>query len=99
MSHDCRATLARVYHDVRADFNQFYYLSQVKIAETKLQCVCERLRRVGDGCATLAITWRLFCDDFCRTKKSSMFKTFANSSRPVCDAIEDFALPCKGFRD
>ena len=25
----------------------------------------------------------------------SMFKTFANSSRPVRDACEDFAIPCE----
>ena len=65
-SHDIRETFARVSHDSRASFNQFY-LSQlslemvlfmshicciVQIAETSLRCVCERLRRVGDGLAT-----------------------------------------------
>ena len=76
-------------HDVRANFNQFYF-SQfsiemvlfmshicriVQIAETSLQCVCERLRRVGYGFATYAMTWRQFCHDFCCTKKYYMFKT------------------------
>ena len=32
----------------------------VQIAETKLRCVCECLRRVGNGLATHAMTWRLF---------------------------------------
>ena len=67
-SHDSRETFARVSHDVRANFDQFY-LSQlslemvlfmshicriVQTAETSLQCVCERLRRVGDGFATVS---------------------------------------------
>ena len=66
VSHDSRETFARVSHDVRANFDQFY-LSQlslemvlfmshicriVQIAETSLRCVCERVRRVGDGFAT-----------------------------------------------
>ena len=59
--------------------------------------VCERLRRVGDGFAIYAMTWRRFCDDFCRTKKYYMFKTLANRSRRVPDACEDFAIPCECF--
>ena len=65
-SHDSRETFVRVYHDVRANFNQFYFSQLsleivlfmsyicriVQIAETSLRCVCERLRRVGDGFAT-----------------------------------------------
>ena len=69
----------------------------VQIAETSLRCVCERLRRVGDGFANYAMTWRGFCDDFCRTKKYCMFKTLANRSRRVRDACEDFAIPCERF--
>ena len=57
-SHDSRETFARVSHDVRANFNQFYFvaiksrngliyvaafLSLVQVAETKLGCVCEGL--------------------------------------------------------
>ena len=76
-SHDSRETFARVSHDVRANFDQFY-LSQlslemvlfmshicriVQIAETSLRCVCEGLRRVGDVFATYAMTWRRFCDN------------------------------------
>ena len=106
-----RETFARVSHDVRANFDQFY-LSQlslemvlfmshicriVQIAETSLRCVCERLRRVGDGFATYAMTWRRFCDNFCRTKKYYMFKTLATRSRRVRDACEDFAIPCERF--
>ena len=110
-SHDSRETFARVSHDIRANFDQFYlsqlslemvlFLSHicriVQIAETSLRCVCERLRRVGDGFATYATTWRRFCDNFCRTKKYYMFKTLATRSRPVRDACEDFAIPCERF--
>ena len=110
-SHNSRETFARVSHDSRANFNQFY-LSQlslkmvlfmsricriVQIAETSLRCVCERLRRVGDGFATYAMTWRGFCDNFCRTKKYYMFKTLATRLRRVRDACEDFALPRERF--
>ena len=111
VSHDSHETFVRVSHDVRANFNQFYFLQLslemvlimshiyliVQIAETSFRCVCERLRRVGDGFATYAMTWRRFCDDFCRTKKYNMFKTLANRSRRVRDACEDFAIPCKCF--
>ena len=65
-SHDSRELFVRVSHDVRANFNQFYFSQLslemvlfmshicriVQIAETSLRCVCERLRRVGDGLAT-----------------------------------------------
>ena len=61
-SHDSRETFARMFHDVCANFDQFCssQLSLemvlcrriVQIAETSLQCVCERLRRVSDGSAT-----------------------------------------------
>ena len=65
-SHDSRETFVRVSHDGRANFNQFYFSQLsleivlfishicrfVQIAETSLRCVCERLRRVGDGFAT-----------------------------------------------
>ena len=54
-------------------------------------------RRVGDGFATYGMSWRRFCDDFCRTKKYYMFKTLANSSRRVRDACKDFAIPCERF--
>ena len=109
-SHDCE-TFARVSHDVRANFNQFYFSQLslemvlfmshicriVLIAETFLRCVCERLRRVGDGFATYAMTWLRFCDDFCRTKKYYMFKTLVKRSLRVHDACEDFAIPCERF--
>ena len=82
-SHDSGETFVRVSHDVRANFNQFNFLQLslemvlfmshicriVQIAETSLRCVCERLHRVGDRFETYAMTWRRFCDDFCRTKK------------------------------
>ena len=65
-SHDSHKTFVRVSHDVRANFNQFnfsqlslemvLFMSHicriVQIAETSLRCVCEHLRRVGDGFAT-----------------------------------------------
>ena len=112
-SHDSRETFVRVSNDSRAIFNQFYFsqlslemvlfmshicrIVQMQIAKTSLRCVCERVRMVGDGFATYAITWRRFCDDFCRTKKNCMFKTLANRSRRVRDACKDFAIPCKRF--
>ena len=62
-----------------------YLCRMVQIAETTLRCVCERLRRIGDGFATHAMTWRLFCDDFCRTKEVlnviHFGEPFATSSR------------------
>ena len=79
----------RASHDVRANFDKFYFSQLslkmvlhvfmshicriVQIAENSLRCVCERLRRVGDGFVTYAMTCRQFCDDFCRTKKYYMF--------------------------
>ena len=54
-------------------------------------------RRVRNGFATCAMTWRRFCDDFCRTKKYYMFKTLANRSRRVRDACEVFAIPWERF--
>ena len=110
-SHDSLETFARVSHDVRANFDQFY-LSQlslemvlfmshicriVQIEETSLRCVFKRLRRVGDGFATYAMTWQWFCDNFSRTKKYYMFKTLATRSRRVHDACEDFVIPCERF--
>ena len=97
--------------DVRANFNQSYFSQLslemvlfmshicriVQIAETSLRCVCECLRRVGDGFKTYAMTWQRFYDDFCHTKKYYMFKTLANSSRRVPDACEDFAIPWERF--
>ena len=97
-SRECltsREIFVQASHDVRANFNQFYFSQLslemvlfishicriVQIAETSLRCVCERLPRVGDGFATYAMTWQRFCDDFCRTKKYYMFKTLVNRSR------------------
>ena len=89
-----RETFVWVSHDVRANFDQFY-LSQlslemvlfmshicriVQIAELSFGCICKRLRRVGDGFATYAMTWLWFCDNFCRTKKYYMFKSLATHS-------------------
>ena len=101
----------RVYHDVRTNFDQFcfsqfslemvLFMSHicriVQIAKSSLRCVCERLPGVGDGFATYAMTWRRFCDDFCRKKKYYMFKTLANRSRRIRDACEHFAIPCERF--
>ena len=76
-SRDSHETFARVSHNVNANFDQIY-LSQlslemvlfmshicriVQIAETSLRCVCERLRRVGDGFATGSRRVRDICDD------------------------------------
>ena len=111
-SHDSRETFAQVSHKVLANFDQFY-LSQfslemvlfmshicriVQIAETSFQCVCERLRRVGNAFVTYAMTWQRFCDYFCRTKIFYMFKTLATLSRRVRDTCEDFAIPCDSLR-
>ena len=65
-SHNSRETFVRVSHDVRANFNQFYFsqlslemvlfMSHIcrimQIAESSLRCVCKRLRSVGDRLAT-----------------------------------------------
>ena len=91
VSHDCRATLARVYHDVRADFNQFYYLSQVQIAETKLRCVCERLRRVGDGFATLGDYFAMILSHekvFHVVNFREQFATSLRCNRGLCVAMQ-----------
>ena len=113
-SHDSRETFVRMSHDVRANLNQFYF-SQislemvlfmshicriVQIAETSLQCNCERLRRVGDGFVTYAMTWRRFGDHFCRTKKYNMFKTLANRSqcmRGLCNTMQTFRDSSRPF--
>ena len=63
----------------------------VQIAETSLRCVCERLRRVGDGFATYAMTWRRFCDNFCRKKSITCLKLW----RPVRD---EFAMHARTLR-
>ena len=114
-SPDSCGTFARVSHDSRGNFDQFY-LSQlslemvlfmshicriVQIAETSLRCVCERLRRVGDGFATYAMTWRRFCDNFCRTKKYYMFKTLTSSRcmRGLCDTMQTFRDSFATVRD
>ena len=110
-SHEIHETFVRVSRDVRPNFNQFYFSQlslelvlfmshicrSVQIEETSLRCVCERLRMVGDGFATYAMTWRWFCDDFCRTKKYYMFKTLVTRRRRIRDACEDFAIPCERF--
>ena len=108
----------RVYYDLRAIFNQLYFSQLslemvlfmshicriVQIAETSLRCVCERLRRVGDGFATYAITWRRFCDDFCRTKKvlhvynfGEPFATSSRCMRGLCDTMRTFRDSSRRF--
>ena len=96
-SHDSRETIVRVSHDVRANFKQFYFSQLslemvlfmshichiVQIAESSLRCVCERLRRVGDGFTTNAMTWRRFCDDFVAQKSTTYLKLW----RTVRDEI------------
>ena len=94
--HDSRETFARVSHDVRVNFDQFYlsqlslemvlFMSHIcrigQIAEASLGCVYERLRMVGDGFTTYAKTWRRFRDNFVFTQKSI---TCLKLWRPVCD--------------
>ena len=105
VSHYSRETFVRVSHDLRGNFNQFYFsqlslemvilMSHIcrimQIAESSLRCVCERLRRVGDGFATHAMTWRQFCDDFCRTKSITCLKLW----RTVRD---EFAMHARTLR-
>ena len=64
----------------------------VQFSETSLRCVCEHLPRVGDGFATYAMTWRRFCDDFYRTKKYDMFKTFTNRSDNNISFIQRYLI-------
>ena len=99
-SRECLTTFVRIlisfiYRNYVSKWS--YSCRIVQIAETSLRCVCERLRRVGDGFATYAMTWRRFCDNFCRTKKYYMFKTLATRSQRVRDACKDFAIPCERF--
>ena len=97
---ECFTTFVRILISFiyRNSVSKWSYLCRiVQIAETSLRCVCERLRRVGDRFATYAMTWRRFCNIFCRTKKYYMFKTLATRSRRVRDACEDFAIPCERF--
>ena len=60
-------------------------LYRIFVALCGLRCVC-------DGFATHAMTWRLFCEDFCRIKFVNMFKTFAESRcmRGLCDSMRTF---------
>ena len=63
-SHDSREAFVRVSHDVVRILISFVLLSHeivllmlhicriVQVAETSLRCVCDCLRRVGDGFAT-----------------------------------------------
>ena len=104
VSHDVSANFNQFYFS-QLSLEMVLFMSHicciVQIAKSSLRCVCKRLRRVSDGFATgfvtYAMTWRRFCDDFCRTKKYYILKTLANRSRRVRDACEDFAIPCERF--
>ena len=101
MSRDIRASVAQCYFVAITSSNVVFVSHNICrilwIAEYNLRCACERLRRVGDGFATHAMTWWLSGEEFCRINFLNMSKTFANHSRPVCDACEDLAMPCDGF--
>ena len=87
-SHDSLETFLRVSHDVRANFNQFYFSQLslkmvlfmshicriVQIVETSLQCVCKRLRRVGDRFATYARLGESFAMIFVAQKSITCLK-------------------------
>ena len=54
-------------------------------------------RRAGGVFATYALTWRRFCDDFCRAKKYHIFKTLVNCLRQVC--MRGLCDTMRTFRD
>ena len=66
-----------------------HILCIVLIAETNLIGVWE-------GFATHAMTWPSICEEFCRTKKYNMFKTFANYRDQIA-MHPRFAIPCERF--
>ena len=116
-SHDSRETFVRVSHDVHANFNQFnfsqlsiemvYFMSHiyriVQIAKTSLRCVCERLRRVGDGFATYAMTWRRFAMIFVAQKSITCLKLWrtvrdgSRCMRGLCDTMRTFRNSSRRF--
>ena len=97
VSHDVRAMFNQFYFS-QLSLEMILFMSHiyriVQIEETSLRCVCERLRRVGDvgdGFATYAMTWRRFCDDFCRKKSITCLKLW----RTVRD---EFAMHARTLR-
>ena len=108
-SHDIRETFARVSHNVRVNFNQFYFVA-IK-SRNGLICVsllfaylshCADRRNLIAMCANVCEGMamdlrhmRRLGNDFCHTKKYYMFKALANCSRPVRDACDDFVIPCE----
>ena len=75
VSHDVRANFARFYF-LQLSLNSLIYVAFVShcAARGNFLAMCLRTsakvwRHFGDGFTTYAMTWRRFCDDFCRTKK------------------------------
>ena len=102
-SHDC-TTVVRHSRDCLTTVARYSCERLTTVVRHSRECLTTFLRtsakgwrRVRDGFATYAMTWRRFCDNFCRTKKYYMFKTLATHSRRVRDACEDFAIPCERF--
>ena len=64
-----------------------------------LEVVCERLRWVGDGFVTHAMTWRLFCDDFLSHKKVLQVILFGESFPTSSRCMRGFCDPMRTFGD
>ena len=104
VSHDVRANFNQFYIS-QFSLEMVLFMSHIcricadskKFLAMCLQTSAKGWRRVRDGFATYAMTWRRFCDDFCRTKKYYIFKTLANRSGRDRNACEDFAIPCERF--
>ena len=109
-SCECLTTFVRILISFisRNHVSKWSYLCRIFVVlcrSGKLPCdvfanVWEGWQRVGDGLATYAMTWRRFCDDFCRTKMYYMFKTLANRSRSMqrlCDTMRTFRDSSRWF--
>ena len=60
-----------------AIYSHLYRIFVALCGSRKLNCNVSAKgsrRRVRDGFATYAMTWRLFCEDFCRTKSITCLK-------------------------
>ena len=97
VSRDVRANFNVLFLAIKSQNGLIYvaYLSHCADHGNFL-AMCLRMsakgwRRVRDGFATYAMTWRRFCDDFCRTKSITCLKLW----RTVRD---EFAMHARTLR-
>ena len=81
VSHDVHANLKSVLFLAIKSRNGLIYVAYLSHCADRgnFLAICLRtstkgLPRVHDGFATYAMTWRWFCDDFCRTKSITCLK-------------------------